>query len=152
MAQMQQSVKEEHETRNGSCRRRRSNSPQIIHAHTKRGREEEDLNEGVSFAIIHFQDRCHVSTSITVIRRTENSDNLLLLSKEDLQKDTLVKIQVNNHINKPLRHPREYCTWPQLNPSITSWCALAISFKLLVWLNCSEISCQVPEIIHLTLE
>lgn len=27
-------------------------------------------------------------------------------------------------------------------PSITSWWALAMSFKLFVWLNCSEISCS----------
>jgi len=31
-------------------------------------------------------------------------------------------------------------TWAQLYPSITHWWARAISFKLFVWLNCSDIS------------
>lgn len=34
-------------------------------------------------------------------------------------------------------------TWAQLKPSITNWWALAISFKLFVWLNCSDISCKI---------
>lgn len=34
-------------------------------------------------------------------------------------------------------------TCPQLNPSITSWWALAISFRLLVWLNCSDMSYKI---------
>ena len=36
--------------------------------------------------------------------------------------------------------PEETLTWAQLNPSITNWWALAISLRLLVWLNCSDIS------------
>jgi hypothetical protein len=35
---------------------------------------------------------------------------------------------------------KQILTWAQLNPSMTNWWALAISLKLLVWLNCSEIS------------
>lgn len=38
-----------------------------------------------------------------------------------------------------------WVTCPQLYPSMTNWCALAISFKLLLWLNCSDMSCMKHE-------
>lgn len=41
-----------------------------------------------------------------------------------------------------IKYSEDLFTWAQLYPSITSWWALAMSFKLFVWLNCSEISCS----------
>jgi len=98
----------------------------------------------VALAVINFQDRCHVSTAIAIIGCTEDSDHLLFLSQEN--KHTI------NHMKfakwskrfakrgKKKKHQGEVVTWPQLYPSITSWWALAISFKLFVWLNCSDMS------------
>lgn len=47
----------------------------------ERERERRNLNERVALAVINFQDGCHVSTAITIIRRTENRNHFLFLSK-----------------------------------------------------------------------
>lgn len=113
------------------------------------GREEREreiketyLNECVSFAVINFQNWSHVSTTITIIRRTKYSDHLLLLSPQ-ITIIRKIHATLNWNINRTgLKSCEKAFTWPQLYPSITSWWALAISFKLLVWLNCSDMSCS----------
>jgi hypothetical protein len=95
-----------------------------------------NLNECVSFAIINFKDGCHVPTAITIIRCTEYSNHLLILQWSTMNKPFTIANEKDNNKNKW----DQVFTWPQLYPSITSWWALAISFKLLVWLNCSDMS------------
>jgi hypothetical protein len=44
-------------------------------------RESSNLNECVALAVINFQDGCHVSTAITIIRCTEYGHHFLFLSQ-----------------------------------------------------------------------
>lgn len=91
------------------------------------------LDECMLPAIINFQDWCHVPTAIAIIRCTKYGNNFLLLF-------SVCKMLVNRYGNQKYWVQVEIITWAQLNPSMTNWWALAISLKLLVWLNCSDIS------------
>lgn len=105
-------------------------------------RREEYLNERVAPTVINFQDRSHVATAITIVRCAKYSNNLLFLHQG---------IIVIIHIIFFYQREKDYylvsiwksnITCAQLNPSMTSWWALAINFKLFVWLNCSDMSCK----------
>ena len=98
----------------------------------------------MALAVINFQDRCHVSTAIAIIGCAEDSDHLLFLSQENKHNQPheicKMKQEICQEEKEKKKHQGEVVTWPQLYPSITSWWALAISFKLFVWLNCSDMS------------
>lgn len=100
---------------------------------------ERDLDERVASAVINFQYRSHVPTAITIIGCTKYSNHLLFLFQQRrLYQYTLT----HNTKQESQKSVRMIITWAQLNPSITNWWALAINFRLFVWLNCSDISCE----------
>ena len=99
------------------------------------------LDECVALAVINFQYGGHVSTAVTIIRCTEYGNHLLFLYQRN---NVIPKLRFSCQTWKCKYYSwiaRKLITCAQLNPSITSWCALAISFKLFAWLNCSDISC-----------
>lgn len=87
----------------------------------------EDIQH-VHNCLVELHSGSLVATTVTVVRSTENCDNILVMAPV-----------VTLHIwGKTCMYNTKQ---QSLQTSMTSWCARAINDSPLVWLNCSEMSC-----------